>query len=65
MTSLLAILLPDDVSRHLARTEARHLHVLAQTLQALVDFPVEFGNRDRQVNPTLEGVYGCDNGMGQ
>ena len=63
---LVAVLLLDHRRRHLARTEARHLHVLAQALQALLDFLVEIGDSDRQIQTTLKGVgqlRGFDSGV--
>jgi len=55
---LIAVLLLDDTGRHLARTEARHLDVLAHALQALVDVLVEIGNRHGEIQATLERVDG-------
>ena len=53
---LVAMLLPDDAERHLARAEARHLHVLAHALQALVHFLLDIGDGDGEVDAALEFV---------
>ena len=54
VVGLSAVLLLDDAGRHLARAEAGHLGVFAQTLQALLDLLVEVGNRHGEVKTALQ-----------
>ena len=59
VASLVAILLLDDAERHLARAEARHLHVLAHTLQALFHFLFDVSDGNGQVDAAFEFVSLC------
>ena len=59
VASLVAILLLDDGERHLARTEARHLDVLAHTLQALFHILLDIGDGDGEIDAAFQFVSLC------
>ena len=56
VTRLNPILLPHDVGRHLARTEAGHLDVLADFAQLLVDLLVEISDGHRNIQAAFQGA---------
>ena len=56
MTSLLTVLLLDDIGRHLTRAETRHFYGLAHALQALINILVQIGDSHQKVQTTLKGV---------
>ena len=59
MAGLVAILLLDDIEGDLARAEARHLHVLAQALQALLHVLFDISDGDGEVQTAFQFVGVC------